>query len=100
MTRAMYNDISVLMGEKEYHEVGWQERIDCYDFLSPKLNSIMEKAWEGMIEFWETRGQENDTWISCEQENIWFEWNCTSQPGMGMPIWEPCNYASNLAYDR
>ena len=100
VTRAMYNDISIMMGEKEYPEVWWQERVDCYDLLSPKLNSIMDKAWEGMIEFWETKGQENDAWITCEQENRWFESNCTSQPGMGMAIWEPCNYASNLAYDR
>ena len=100
VTRAMYNNISILMDEKEYPEVWWQERVDCYDLLSPNLNSIMEKAWEGMIEFWETRGQEDDTWITCEQENRWFESNCTSQPGMGMAIWEPCNYASNLAYDR
>ena len=30
----------------------------------------------------------------------WFEKNCTVQPGLEMAIWEPCNYVSNLAYDR
>ena len=30
----------------------------------------------------------------------WFESNCTEQPGLGLAIWEPCNYVSNLAYDR
>ena len=30
----------------------------------------------------------------------WFERNCTVQPGVEMAIWEPCNYVSNLAYDR
>ena len=35
----------------------------------------------------------------CEQAR-WFEKNCTVQPGIEMAIWEPCNYVSNLAYDR
>ena len=30
----------------------------------------------------------------------WFENNCTRQAPVEMDIWEPCNYASNLAYDR
>merc|ERR1711963_322163 len=30
----------------------------------------------------------------------WEEKNCTLQPGIEMAIWEPCNYVSNLAYDR
>ena len=30
----------------------------------------------------------------------WFECNCTYQEPSGIAIWEPCNYASNLAYDR
>ena len=35
----------------------------------------------------------------CDQAR-WFEKNCTVQPGIDMAIWEPCNYVSNLAYDR
>ena len=30
----------------------------------------------------------------------WFESNCTKQQPVEMDIWEPCNYISNLAYDR
>ena len=33
-------------------------------------------------------------------EDGWFECNCTYQEPSGIAIWEPCNYASNLAYDR
>ena len=99
MTRNMYNTISNLMGEEGYPEYQWQERIECFDQLSPQMNGIMEKAWEGIIDFWESRGQEGDIWKSCDH-NKWFESNCTYQPGLGLAIWEPCNYASNLAYDR
>ena len=100
MTRAMYDSISNLMGEEKYPEMWWLERAECLDRLSPNMNSIMEKAWEGLVEFWESRGQEGDPWPTCKNQKEWFESNCTSQPGVNMDIWEPCNYASNLAYDR
>ena len=100
VTRAMYNDISILMGEKEYPEEWWQERAECFNKLSPNLDSVLEKAWEGMVKYWENRGQDGDSWHSCDEHGHWFESNCTLQPGTGMAIWEPCNYASNLAYDR
>merc|ERR1719192_1416934 len=54
-----------------------------------------------MIKYWETRGSATDLWVSCDSnEARWFEINCTMQPGIEMAIWEPCNYVSNLAYDR
>ena len=99
VTRAMYNSISNLMGEAEYPEEWWEERNECLDQLSPNMNAIMEKAWEGMVAFWDSRGQQGDLWSTCDEKR-WFESNCTSQPGVSMDIWEPCNYASNLAYDR
>jgi len=54
-----------------------------------------------MIEYWELRGYGNDTWLACDSSTErWYEKNCTMQPGIEMAIWEPCNYVSNLAYDR
>ena len=100
VTRAMYNSISNLMGEAEYPELWWQERAECLDQLSPDLADTMEKAWAGMVEYWNIGGQEGDPWPTCVEKKGWFESNCTSQPGVTMDIWEPCNYASNLAYDR
>ena len=99
-TLAMYNSISNLMGEEKYPEDMWQERVECFDKLSPDLNGLLEKAWEGMIEYWEVRGVEDDPWHTCEEDKRWFESNCTKQSGIEMDIWEPCNFASNLAYDR
>ena len=40
-------------------------------------------------------------WIECPAlDTRWYEDNCTVQPGLDIAIWEPCNYVSNLAYDR
>ena len=101
LTRDMYNSMSRLMGETQYPESWWQERAECFEQLSPELAGTMEKAWEGMVEYWSTRGKEGDTWRSCPEKSSWFESNCSSQPGVvAMDIWEPCNFASNLAYDR
>ena len=54
-----------------------------------------------MIEYWEVKGIKYDYWVPCPATNQrWFELNCTLQPGIEMAIWEPCNYVSNLAYNR
>ena len=92
--------------------------------LSPSLTHTMDMAWAGMRDFWNTRGTETDTWYRVMFKNTslhhqcvarhecsslsltplsssgWFENNCTRQQPVEMDIWEPCNYASNLAYDR
>ena len=95
----MYDSISNMMGEEKYPEDWWMERVECLENMDPKMNAILEKAWDGMLSFWEAGGQEEDPWHDCEATK-WFESNCTSQPGVGLAIWEPCNYATNLAYDR
>jgi hypothetical protein len=95
-TRAMYDSISNLMGEEEYQEDCWMERVECLDNLDPKMNAILDKAWDEIIRIWEAGWQEEDPWYDCETTKS-FESNCTSQPGLGLAIWEPCNYASNLA---
>ena len=51
-----------------------------------------------MIEYSSTQGAPDDHWNQCGSERKWFEKNCTVQEYGQMPIWEPCNYASNLAY--
>ena len=44
-----------------------------------------------------SQGSATDPWLPCPQER-WFEDNCTTQAVGNMPIYEPCNYASNVAY--
>ena len=42
--------------------------------------------------------ENNDPWHTCNEKGKWFEFNCTVQEYGSMPIFEPCNYASNVAY--
>jgi len=100
-TRLMYDSMAQLVGDASYPDNWWNERQECFDRLSPNLIDTMDLAWQGMIKYWELRGQDRDLWVSCDSnEARWFEMNCTMQPGIEMAIWEPCNYVSNLAYDR
>ena len=60
----------------------------------------MGAQWDGMIKYSATQGTPDDHWKQCERQSrkLWFEKNCTVQEFGQVPIWEPCNYASNLAY--
>ena len=49
------------------------------------------------MDFFENDGYDNETWGGC-CDDIWNEDNATAQDFLGMVIYEPCNYASNLAY--
>jgi len=105
--RQMYDSMSKLVTGQPYPSIWWEERVACMNFLSPTLEATMENAWSGMQEYWTSRGTENDTWHECgaiemmpQSSSGWFENNCTRQPDVPMDIWEPCNYVSNLAYDR
>ena len=103
--REMYDGIETLMtGEPEFPSDEYEQLTTCLDMIDPLLLPSLEKAWQGMETYWNTRGgmytdNRVDTWEECP-ENRWFEVNCTSQPGKGLAIWEPCNYASNLAYNK
>lgn len=75
----------------------YQELVTCLNFLDPRLLTSVGAQWDGMIEYAGTQGAPNDTWASCP-DTKWFEYNCTVQAYGSMPIYEPCNYASNIAY--
>lgn len=99
-TRLMYDSMARLVGDTDgYPESWWMERQECFNTISPTLIDTLDLAWQGMIQYWEMGGQRGDFWYKCD-EFRWFENNCTMQPGVEMAIWEPCNYVSNLAYDR
>jgi len=110
-SRPNYDSISLLLTGEPYPSLWWEERRSCLAKLSPTLESSLNAAWAGMTQYWQTRGGENDTWYECDTSNLpiidplrspdaYFENNCTRQEPVTMDIWEPCNYASNLAYDR
>merc|ERR1712241_110886 len=77
----------------------YDELVACMNVLDPRLLQSVGAQWDGMIEYSSTQGNPpDDVWIQCGTERKWFEKNCTVQEYGQMPIWEPCNYASNLAY--
>ena len=82
-----------------------QEKPSEYWIYSPLLHIMTNRPpcryIQGMVQYWEMRGQRGDMWIECPAlDTRWYEDNCTVQPGLDIAIWEPCNYVSNLAYDR
>jgi len=108
--RETYDSISRMLSGSNYSTIWWEERAACLASLDPGVEVALDNAWQGMLHYWETRGTESDLWYQCDYngtvflepcpEDGWFECNCTYQQPSGIAIWEPCNYASNLAYDR
>ena len=72
---------------------------DIFSQIFKRLVQSVGAQWDGMIEYSATKGNPpDDPWIQCTEKGKWFEVNCTVQEYGQMSIWEPCNYASNLAY--
>ena len=74
----------------------------CMERLDPALRLVSDGAWRGMITYHDTDGAgTNDTWGSClgnDHCHQYHEQNLTTQEYHNIGIYEPCNYASNLAY--
>lgn len=73
----------------------------CMESLSPELVEVSNGAWLGMVSYHHTDGQGNDTWGSCLGNghcHQYHEQNLTVQNYHNIGIYEPCNYASNVAY--
>merc|ERR1711935_233161 len=89
-----------MTGEPTFDQAFYDELVACMDVIDPRLHESTGAQWDGMIKYSSTQGDpsRNDTWVQCENNSRWFEKNCTVQEYGQMPIWEPCNYASNLAY--
>merc|ERR1711997_1316646 len=91
--------VSVYMtGEPSFDQDFYDELVACMNVIDPRLVQSVGAQWDGMIEYSSPLGGPDDHWNQCGTERKWFEKNCTVQEYGQMPIWEPCNYASNLAY--
>ena len=92
--------MQVLMdGQQSFDVDFYNELTTCFNQLGPRVLESVGAQWDGMIQYAHSHGDpaNNDNWISCTRSK-WFENNCTIQEYGQMPIWEPCNYASNVAY--
>lgn len=69
---------------------------DCWDNADPNLRNASNSAWRGLLDYCDNDGFGKDPWGS--DRGPWHEYNPTIQHFHEMVIYEPCNYASNIAY--
>ena len=89
-----------MTGQSNFDEEFYKNLTSCFDTLDSRLLMSTGSQWDGMIQYANAGGNSNvgDIWPQCETQSRWFESNCTTQVYGNIPIYEPCNYASNLAY--
>ena len=83
ITWRMYDSMAKLVGEPGYPDTWWAEREQCLTSLAPDMRERLDLAWLAMITYWEVGGADQDGWKSCDEQQRWFESNCTYQPGIG-----------------
>ena len=57
-------------------------------------------AWQGFVQYFQSNGSGDDFWGSKSQDGQWIERNATNLNYLNITIYEPCNFASNLAHYR
>ncbi|KAF2367512.1 hypothetical protein FHG87_001742, partial [Trinorchestia longiramus] len=82
--------------EKGFDSHFFQEVRSCMSTFDPNLPLAQDKAWQGIIDYWQMRGFPSDEWGKFPSH--YWEYNVTVSSMNGMLIYEPCNYASNIAY--
>ena len=94
--RNMLDGMQQLMtGESTYFDTAYLgELAECWDKTDPDLIQANDGAWRGLGEFFINDGYGVDPWGS--DDTNFKEENATAQDYLGMLIYEPCNYASNL----
>jgi len=96
------NGIQVYMeaGQPIFDQKFYEELTQCMNQIDSRLFQMAGAQWDGMLKYANAGGsiENNDIWHTCDEQLKWFEKNCTVQEYGSMPIFEPCNYASNLAY--
>jgi len=77
------------------------ELVDCMQQYDINLMSSQDAAWGGMIQYSDSDGTPEDRWGDCLDTghcHKYHEQNATVQEFHNITIYEPCNYASNVAY--
>ncbi|KAF2365482.1 hypothetical protein FHG87_003766, partial [Trinorchestia longiramus] len=86
----------LLTGGGEYDREYYADLRDCMDSFDPLLTASQDHAWQSIIDYWLSNGTETDSWGGRPTQYI--EQNATESDFLGMIVYEPCNYASNVAY--
>ena len=94
--RYMLDGMQQLMtGDSTYFDSAYLEELaECWENTDPDLIQANDGAWRGLAEFWNNDGYGTDPWGGVDTN--FREENATAQDYLGMVVYEPCNYASNL----
>ena len=84
-----------MTGKAEYDREYYSKLRQCMDTFDPLLTDSQDAAWQGIVDYWNMGGTTEDPWGSYEPN--YAEINITETSMQGMTIYEPCNYASNVA---
>ena len=86
----------LMTGEGTFDRDFYEKLRECMGSFDSQLPAAQDGAWQGMIDYWNSNGTEEDHWGS--SRSPYMEQNATSTQFLDMIIFEPCNYASNIAY--
>ena len=88
----------LMMGSGEYDRLYYSQLRSCMENFDPRLEASQDGAWQGMIDYWNKGGTVEDPWGGYQTHYL--EKNVTQTDYLNMDIYEPCNYASNMATYR
>ena len=92
----MLDTMQVLMtGGGEYDRGTYHKLRSCMDQFDPQLTLAQDSAWKGMVDYW-LLDTPSDQWGTTASH--YYEHNITVTNFKNMPVYEPCDFASNLAY--
>ena len=96
--RDMLDAMQQLMtgGSTYFDTAHLEELAECWENTNPDLIQANDEAWRGLAEFFNSDGYGTDPRVG--DDTNFKEDNTTVQDYLGMVIYEPCNYASNMAY--
>ena len=77
--------------------IKFQTDSECNLITRNDLFKVQDIAWSGLVDFFENDGFEEDKWGGTVTVPAYHEYNVSTQSD-GVVIYEPCNYASNVAY--
>jgi len=92
-----------MTGEKFSDNDFYNKLVTCIKKTDDHLYQSVNAQWSGLKAYANAGGNGgSDPWYDCNSDilphKVWFERNCTVEKYGNIPIWEPCNYASNIAY--
>ena len=95
--RAMLDAMQSLMtvNGSTFSQVAFSQINTDMNLFDGNLATTHNAAWQGMVNYWQIGGANGDNWGS---QNGFRETNITTINVNNMTIYEPCNYASSVAY--